>query len=56
MKSKFNRLYLFQRQGISLEDAVVELEAELAESQRTISKIVHQHYAYAVEYAIPVFD
>lgn len=56
MKSKLNRLYLFQRQDISLEAAMDELEEELAETARDISKIVHQHYAYAVEYTIPVFD
>lgn len=55
MKSKLNRLYLFQRQDVSLEDAVIELEEELAETERDISKVVHQHYSYAVEYVIPVF-
>lgn len=55
MKSKLNRLYLFQRQNITLTDAVDELEKELSETERDITKVVHQHYAYAVEYAIPAF-
>lgn len=56
MKSKLKRLYLFQRQDISLIDAVEELEEELSETERDIAKIVHQHHAYAVEYSIPAFD
>lgn len=56
MNSKLDRLYLFQRQNISLEDAMIELEQELSETEREVSKIVHQHYAYAVEYAIPAFN
>lgn len=56
MSSKLNRLYLFQNQKGSLEEAVQELEEELAETERDIVKIIHQHHAYAVEYAIPVFN
>lgn len=55
MQAKLNRLYLFQRQDISQEDAIQELEEELAATKRDISKVVHQHYAYAIEYAIPAF-
>lgn len=40
---------------MSLTNAVTELEKELSQTNRDIAKIVHQHYAYAVEYAIPVF-
>lgn len=55
MKSKSNRLYLFQRQNISLEGAMDELEEELWETERDITKIIHQHYGYAIEYSIPAF-
>lgn len=56
MKSKLNQLYLFQRQDISLEDAIIELESELSETDRDVSKIVHQHYSYATEFTILAFD
>ena len=56
MKAKLNRLYLFQRQDISLEAAVIDLEAELSETARSISKIVYPHYNYATEFIIPAFD
>lgn len=55
MKSKLNRLYLFQRQNISLESALNELEEELSDTERDIAKIVHQHYGHAIEYSIPAF-
>ncbi len=44
MSSKLNRLYLFQNQKGSLEEAVQELEEELAETERDIVKIIHQHH------------
>lgn len=49
-------MYLFQRQGISLLDAIFELEDELAETERDVSKVIHQNYGYMKEYAIPVFE
>ncbi len=56
MTSKLKQLYLFQRQDMSLEAAIEEVENEFAETERGVEKVVHEHHGYSIEYTIPVFD
>lgn len=55
MKSKLNRLYVYQVKNSPIENTLSVVESKLENTSREVDKEIHQYYGFSIAYKFPIF-